>query len=385
MPEQQVDEEEETQEKSNTKRAFFAGINKADTFTGSFRGVPSIKHGGAASVRPEDTLGDETHCWCGELLGHSWPGKEQGVRHPRGETVSATAAEKPYLKPRDIRVYDRRVVRALCELVNTYGVEYRIMTNNHVILTAPGSTGKEIDERLKTSPSRAPENQLKMIERWAEKFVRPAKVAQAATVLAEKFNDPTKKPHQKASSEPVAPEPTPEPGAPQIKPEPASAPGPGGSEPVTFDGGSEPPEGFHQHHGQKHGEPTNWWEADGGGEWRCKSCGFVVKGRTLRGGGPHQVMHLETQEVRSERSRQAAAHRDPEQAGKRARARNAIKFLAEEYGIELVDDRKGAKATREVASLEKKVASLEAKLAAVTAERDDATTKLAMAKEVFGL
>lgn len=383
MSNQQVEEEEEELQESHDtgRRAFFAGVAKADTFTGSFRGVPSIKHGGSVSVRPEDTLGDEEHCWCGQLLGHSWPGKEQGVRHPRGDSMSAAVNEKPRLNPRDIKVYDRRVVRALCELVNTYGVEYRIMKNSHVILIAPNATGKEIDERCKTSPSRAPENQLNMIERWAQKYIRPAKVEEAATVLAEKFNDPSKRSHEKAPVKAeqarVVREPKAEPQAAQAKPEAAPAPVPRNAE--------TPPAGFHQHISQRLGENSNWWEADEGGHWLCKSCDFEVRGESLRGSGPHQVVHLESAEQRQERSRNAGQARDNERAGKRQRARNAIKFLADEYGIELVDDRQGAKASREVETLERKVAKLEAKLAEVTTERDELATKLAMAKEVFGL
>jgi len=297
--------------------------------------------------------------------------------------MSAAANEKPYLNPRDLRAFDRQVVRAMCELVNTYGVEYKI-SGNHVFLVAPHSTGQEIDERLKVSASRQPENQLKFIERWAEKFVRRAKVEEAAEVLAEKFNDPAKKPRVRAQAKPVATTTTPEPPAPEPAPEPASAPAPGPdrTEPPSTDG--QAPEGYHQHIDSRRGIETNWWERDGGGKWLCKSCDFTAEGASLRGHGPHQVMHLETQEQRSQRSREAGKSRDNEAAAKRARARNAIRWLAEEFDVELADKDAG-RAAREAEKLNRQVAKLEAQVAALTVERDEAVAKLEMAKELFSL
>lgn len=387
MATEQVEEEEEERQEHKTGRsAFFAGVHHADTFSGAFRGVPAIKHGGAASVRPEDTIGDETHCWCGELVGHSWPGKDKGVKHPRGDKVSTAAAEdKPYLNPRDLKSWDRVVVRALCELVNTYGVRYRIDSNNmHVYLYAPGEQSDDVGiTKLKASRSRSANQQLHYIEVWAEKYVRPVKVEEAATVLAEKLNDPTKRRHEKAPQKAATSEPVPEPTEapkPSESPSPASpapTPEPGGEEPLTFQGGVCP-EGYHQHLNQE-GEETNWWVSDTEPKrYVCKTCGATHRGN----GFAHQRMHSMTYEERRDASLGSNAAKQTEvisTQARRTRARNAIRFLAEEFDIPLAT---GTEATK-VGRLEQKVARLEQKVADLTKERDDAQAKFELARELF--
>lgn len=41
------------------------------------------KPGGSASVSWRDTIGATDRCWCGHPAGHDWPGRAQGVPHPR--------------------------------------------------------------------------------------------------------------------------------------------------------------------------------------------------------------------------------------------------------------------------------------------------------------
>jgi hypothetical protein len=371
-----TEEEEEEGRKPVGRNAFFAGVYHADTFSGAFRGVPATKHGGAASVRPEDTIGDETHCWCGQLLGHSWPGKDKGVKHPRGEAMTAATEEKPYLNPRDLKSWDRKVVRALCEIVNTYGVNYRIDRNQmHLFLYAPGSAPGDTEiTKFKASRSRPPEKTLEYLEQWAVKYVRPVEVTKAATVLAKKLNDPTKVRHEKApqkaaTSTPV-PEPTEEPKPAQDKPEPAPAPTPkpDGAEPLTFQVGVQP-DGYHQHLGTKDGEPTNWWESDSAPHrYICKSCGATHKGN----GFAHQRLHSMTYEERARATAEASKNRDGDAAGRKQKVRNAIKFLAEEYDIPLATDKDATKTTR----LEKEIKRLQSQVAEVSSERDDLKAKL---------
>lgn len=363
-------EDDEEEKKDTGRRAYFRErVGDADTFTGSFRGVPAHKHGGTQTVKPEDTIGNPD-CWCGQVYGHDWPNKSRGAKHPRGDEMTAMADEKPYLNPRDLRAFDRKVVRALCELVNTFGVQYKI-SGNHVFLIAPHSTGQEIDERLKVSSSRQPENQVKFIERWAVKYVRPAVVEEAVEKLAEQFNDPTKKPHekapQKAATPSVAPTPTPKPTAPRGASSQAQETNM--TEPEQVDVDNEAPSGYHQHHDSGRTEKeTNWWASDTGKHYICKTCGYNHNGS----GFAHQAKHNMTDAAKAERVRVSIATADRAVSGRKQRVRNAIKFLAEEYGIPLATDRDATKVQR-----------LERELAAVTAQRDDYAARLELMREAM--
>ncbi len=44
-------------------------------------GAPSTR--GGSQIRGLRTLGGLGGCWCGERRGHDWPGKAQGLPHPR--------------------------------------------------------------------------------------------------------------------------------------------------------------------------------------------------------------------------------------------------------------------------------------------------------------
>src|SRR6185503_2765459 len=133
----------------------FAGVHQADSFSGSYRGVKPAPHGGAASVHPEDTIGG-SGCWCGQPYGHDWPGKSAGRKHPRQEetTVSATArtTEEPRLSGADLgNKWDRRVAKFVCDLVNDFGIRYRIADGQHLF-----QYGLDDSRPRKVSASRDP-------------------------------------------------------------------------------------------------------------------------------------------------------------------------------------------------------------------------------------
>jgi hypothetical protein len=361
------DEEEEGSDR-NTQRAFFAGVFKEREtgglgYTNAFRGLPSRRQGGRQTVKDEDTIGAADLCWCGQPEGHSWPGKPKKP-HPRGDQVSAMADEHPYLNPRDLKAFDRKVARALCALVNEYGVQYRITKGTAVLLIAPHSTGQDLEERLRVSAQRKPEDSLRFIERWATRYVRPAKVEEAAASLAEKFNDPNKKPHPKAEKpmpptpakkpapapveKAAAPEPEPAPSAPQVEAD-------GASGPSVFRG--DPPEGYEQYFGSK-GEPTNWWKKTDENHWLCKDCTYEAD--TVAGMGGHGRAH-------SERAARAS-----KAMGKQVRVKHLLMKLAEEAGVDL-----GINSTAQTRKME----ALQKKYDAVVAERDDLKARLELIKE----
>jgi hypothetical protein len=392
MPQSDVNpgstDDEEDDKDHSAQRAFFAGVFKEREsgglgYTNAFRGIPLGKHGGQVNVKAEDTLGAEDLCWCGRPQGHSWPGKPKKP-HPRGDEMSAMADDRPYLNPRDLRAFDRKVVRALCALVNEHGVEYRLSKGTAIILIAPHSTGQDLEERLRVSAQRKPEDSLRFIEKWAIRYVRPAKVEEAAATLAERFNDPTKKPHPKkeegdavSQSAPesekaaVAPEksaPVQESAEPEIAPE---------AEDIAASGAvPDPPPGYRQHVDHD-GNQTVWWIKGSGrtATYVCKHDGYTHQGW----GFPHARVHSSTPEERAEQSRVAGMRRDNEAAGRRDRARRAIQFLASEYDIPLATGRDATKVTR----LEKRITQLEKQIEEIRTERDNLQARLDLFKEAL--
>lgn len=367
------EEEEEDQKQQHVKTgrsAFMAGVHAADSFTGSYRGVPAVPHGGAASVKLSDIIGTP-ECWCGEAYGHDWPGKTVGAPHPRGDSaMSAAATDAPHINVTDLRKFDNRVARMIAELVNTYGIRYRLSDGVHVFLY--GLDGES--RPRKVSASRPAERTLGYIEQWVKEFVTPYLVATQAEALAARFNDPTKKVRTRKTTATVVPEPTPEPAAPQIESSQAQQ----APEPEPTSEGEAPPEGYEQWILVKNGEPGNWWKKIGYDEWVCKSCGHRVYG-TLLGAGSHQRMHTMTAEQRQQASHDAAMGRNAKVEGRRKRAKNAIEFLAEEYDIPLAN----TKADKKLEAAERRVADLEAKLAKVTQDRDEIKARLDLMREAL--
>lgn len=384
-------EEEETQEEKHKsgRSAFMAGFHRGegDSFSGAFRGVPAPKRGGAQAVKDSDMpLGAEDLCWCGQPGGHDWPGKAQKRPHPRGEQMSAATQEKPYLNPRDLKAWDVKVVRALCALVNEYGVRYRLDKNQmHIFLFAPGAADDTVS-KFKASRSRPAEQTLKYVEQWAVKYVRPAKVEEALPKLAEKFNDPTKKPHERTTKERseaasaaherrTASTPTPAPKEPAM---PVSAP----PAPVLeFKGdpqedglddlmSDEPPKGYEPYN-KSDGTESRFWKKTGAEEWVCKDCGWPAT-NPAQFSGHYKV------------------HNQPMFARKRFIAH--LTRAAKEVGIDLADYEMSVEAHKAVrkakvadtSGLTKQIEKLTADLEKVTQERDDLRARLALLKEAMG-
>lgn len=369
-----IEEEEEVEQQSGSKNsgrsAFFAGVHAADGFGGAYRGVKSAPHGGAATVKDEDTLGSGVRCWCGDMFGHDWPGKSAGRKHPREEKQMATAAEvhDDHFDPSLLKSFDKRVARMVGDLANQFGVRVRMIDGSHAMLYPLDSS-----RPFKIAAARPAEQTLDFLEKFAHNHVAPELVGKQVELLAARFNDPTKKRRVRAVKAVVAPEPTPDPDGPL---DPVEDPVQPGSGDVTT---SEAPPGYHQHFSQE-GKATNWWESDDGGHWVCKEGDYETT--NLQRHAAHQRMHSQTAEERSEQTRKANAARDPNREGKRLRARNAIEMLIEDYDLGRVFLQR-SKVNDASPQAEKKIAALEAKLAKITAERDEYKAKLDLMKEAF--
>jgi hypothetical protein len=374
-PEPLPDEEQQQDEQDhNTQRAFFAGVFREregalDGFTGAFRGVPPHARGGAQYVQPDDTLGAEDLCWCGQPQGHSWPGKASKRPHPRGDQVSAMADEKPYLNPRDLKAFDRKVVRALCDLVNKYGVEYKMTGGTGIVLIPPHGSHNDVSERLKVSSKRQAEASLRYIEQWAIKHVRPAKMEEALPKLAERFNDPEKKPHPKTqkAAEPAPEKPVEKPAT--VPSAPAPAVKPEAPQIETSQGSQAPPKGFEQAYAVSTGEAMNWWVSADQKTWICKECGHTTSDAKTRGG--HMRRHSEATD-RSTKAQRVQTH---------------IRGIIEEADVDLVVYTKAEhrRLIREQAPVvdDREVEALRTQLAKVTREREDLQARLDLFREAL--
>ena len=195
------EEEETTEETKAHGNAYFAGVydtlDRIDGYGGNYRGVPT-PHGGAQAVHPSDTIGT-TLCWCGQKYGHDWPGKKQGLRHPRnplgntdveGATMSTTATRT--LRRRDIRAYHRSLQDWIM-LMQEKGLRLRAGRNSIVVYPPDGTNAI-------TVYARNSEAQLRSLQQWQAQHVPDGEVD--VKKLAEAINDPTEHP-AKNGVEPV--------------------------------------------------------------------------------------------------------------------------------------------------------------------------------------
>lgn len=382
-----VDDDEEEQEKGKRsgRSAFMAGLHRGeDNYTGSFRGVPTPKRGGTVLVKPEETLGDEEHCWCGLPLGHAWPGKDGGARHPRteeGMAATVKVVENPRLEMRALRSFDERVARMMMDLVNTYGVRFRIQKDGQHVLLYPLNEYNR-SRPFKVSAHRPGVQGMEHLEKWVKEAVTPALVVSQAEILAEKFNDPSKvrraraEARKEAEPEPVKAAPVravKSAAAPEPTPEPVAAPASEWAPPDPAAG--TPPEGYEQAYTSrdKGGEPRaiNWWKEIDKGHWLCKSCDYEVEG-TLQTHAAHQRAHSQPRAKLTEAGRKAAITRN--RKTKREKITAALQVIAEASDVEFVDERSDRKDGR-ITRLEAQAEKLGAQVQRLTAQRDKAVAE----------
>jgi hypothetical protein len=169
------DEEEEAVDDSGatsaaTRRAYYAGRDdgerraNASFEAAGFRAVPTGKHGGSQTVKPEDTLGSLNFCWCGLPKGHTWPGKfsKPPRPHPRKVQVhgmSTAESTTQHMERSSLRGYNSEVADLVMKAVNKFGVKYKF-TNASVVLYPPDGTAPF------TVRARNGERGVKIMRRW---------------------------------------------------------------------------------------------------------------------------------------------------------------------------------------------------------------------------
>jgi hypothetical protein len=192
------------------------GEPEPDNFGGGFRGVPPAPHGGAAAVKPDDTIGSDDLCWCGRPAGHDWPGKDRGRKHPREEPTLNTRTTE-HVDRRDLRAYHSRLLDFILQCVNDDGLRYRVGKNS-TILYPPDSTAPA------TVYARNTERQVRQLQKWYVNHVYPFKKdpneqpVEPAQVeaLAQAVNDPNEHPPKEEPALVTSPDEPEEPDVPDV-------------------------------------------------------------------------------------------------------------------------------------------------------------------------
>lgn len=368
---------------------------REDTFTGSFRGVPTIPHGGAAAVT-EPAHGSVDLCWCGLPLGHNWPGKAIGLRHPRkGQPVTTGATEEEAqtkIQRRSLRAYHADLADVIMAAVNDYQAKYRA-TNNGIVLFPPDGS------QPYTIHARNSDRQVKGARMW---FVRHCastadvkKAAKKAAKKAESGSVTTEELKELAATinseeHPVAedaetPEADPETG-PETGTEPASEPATDESTGSVTEPDSEPEAEaewvpYIPNKSKGGTEPHPHMETNGV-DVRCTIDGWV--GKPVGVGGHVRTRHRDTNnfwggEARAKAIETARVTKVSHQVAQ------AIEILQQAIGVDPAEQAAMEQMLEENDRLRLRVAELEAQAADYTAKIADQEARMALAREAFGL
>lgn len=374
MSEQEEENGVETTTTHGRPNAFWARVREeqieardGDQFTGAFRGVKPVPHGGSASVHPEDTLGSEDLCWCGQPAGHEWPGKQAGAHHPQpGDTMSGTTTG---LDRRDLRAYDKTLQDFVLHCTNTLGVRYRANQNSILLFPPDGSTPMSVYARNS-------QRQLRQLEKWFTEHIAPSFTdGEVATEddlrkLVEAKNDPVEhpieepKPAKKAAAKKAAaPAYTEEPAKPEeyLPPQPEVVLSNTEWVPYIKGDGTEDPIIV-----------TN------GTQWRCLEHAGTDQEyiETPKGIGGHKRMwHTDTSDMRTPEAREKALKTKRERIMRESSVVQAIDLLIEASGYNptppVIDD--------------ERIKELETELAAAVRRAEEAEAKLSLIREATGL
>lgn len=73
-----------------------------------------VPHGGSRTVTPSMQIGSETHCWCGDTLGHDWQGKAIGAPHPHDHQPQQPTTPTVVIREREVDMNDiQKLARAV--------------------------------------------------------------------------------------------------------------------------------------------------------------------------------------------------------------------------------------------------------------------------------
>jgi|SRR5215471_719837 len=73
-----------------------------------------VPHGGSRTVHPSMQIGSETHCWCGDVLGHEWTGKALGAPHPHDHQPQQPTTPVVVIREKEVDMSDiQKLARAV--------------------------------------------------------------------------------------------------------------------------------------------------------------------------------------------------------------------------------------------------------------------------------
>jgi hypothetical protein len=360
--------EQEDEEVARTGRpnAYWAKVRaeqgeQSDTYTGSFRGVPT-PHAGHRTVHASDTKGDMAHCWCGEPVGHDWPGKASGLAHPKEGTVSTMVELN--LRRNDLRGYHRDLQEVILQAVNTYSLKFR-QTKNGIMLYPPrGSSAQPLRINERNS-----DRQVKVARTWllhnaiglTDDFEPVSPLVADPQVIADDLMRRGMEMHARDESEPLPEE--------RVVEEQSEG------------------ESIWLPHVYTSGEVSDRFETNGK-QWRCREClgtdHEYVSDHTRGLAGHQRTCHDETRSLYSEtaiatRVETGRFNRITSKVG------DAIELLAEAIGYQ-GDRERIAELEEQVDMLHARVAELEAECeesAAAIVRAEEAETRLALLREAL--
>ena len=258
------------------------------------------RRGGAQYVYPSQTLGDEFHCWCGDLVDHDWEGKSKGAPHPHDhegiqqvvvveQRTERQVPEWRRIERGALRGYHAALKAFLIKCINTDGLPWKPEQNS--ITVYPPDRTPAITVNCRNNDA-----QMRSLNVWYEAHVKPyiEEVDENTVVaLAEKVNDPVEHPVRPA--EPWTP------------------------------------------YTHTDGEVSEWFETDGT-TIRCRVCvGTDVAYETtideVRGLGGHvRMVHRETENMRTPEALAKAT--DSKRYNRlHAQVKVAVELLAETIGF----------------------------------------------------
>jgi hypothetical protein len=368
--------QQEAEEKKDHPEHLTEDPAGSDTFGGGFRAVRPAPHGGAVAV--EEAIGAEDLCWCGEPLGHDWPGKDRGRKHPKGEAVTMSRQMTGTVDRRDLRGYHAEIQEFIMQCINVDGLSFRIGRNS-MLLYPPDNTSPV------TVYARNTDRQVRQLRKWYVTHVYPhikhdePETEQEQQVskeeieaLADAVNDKVEHPKKETHPEPE-PEPEEEEEAEVV---PVAPPEGGADEWVPY---------VRERSGPSPNIVTN------GVLYKCLWCEntdhpFVTDVR--RGiGGHNRMQHQDTTNIHGPEARAKAietgrANRMKEQV------QTAIDTLYAAIGVEAADRKKMEELEATVDRLTGQLReqnTLQEQLDLMTKRAEEAEAKLALVREATGL
>ncbi len=308
--------------------------------------VHPLRRGGAQYVYPHQTLGDDVHCWCGQLLDHDWEGKDRGAPHPHEhegiqqvvvveQQANNPAPEWRRIEKGAMRGFHATLKAFLVQCINTDRLPWRAINNGILLFPPDGSNAISVYCRNNDS-------QVRSLRTWYAAHVEPWLKADDEDLqrLAETVNDPVEHPARE-------PDPEPEPAEDEWHP--------------------------YLHSG---GEVSQWFETDGT-IVRCRVCvgtgtAYETTVDEVRGLGGHiRMAHRDTEALRTPEALAKAV--DSKRYNRlHEKVLVAVELLAETVGY-----------GGSTAELERENERLKTELAAEKQRADDAEARVRLMKEAF--